>query len=155
MKIKTGLIHDLYVVLAQARCVELSTEEKINVSLAARVLKPIAVTFDGDSADIAEKMKTSEDLFERYQKALQYMQMTKDPLCDMSKLPMGPAENDAFWKEWGEYNRAVDKAMKPIIDKEHELEIKKISEATFQKLVSSNPNWTIGQIDSLGEILVE
>jgi len=154
MKIKTRIIQETYMFLSQAKITSLSVNDKIKVLKIVRALKPVAVEFEEYANKAAESMKTSDDLFERYQKAQQYEMMSKNPKCDISQLPFGPAENAAFWKEWAKYNQDVDKALKEPGDAEKEVDFEQLSEEAFGLLIDSN-NWTIGQIEALSELIMK
>ena len=156
IKIKTSKVLDAYNVLNTAKYGSMEDADKIKVWKIARALKPFATKFDDDSKDAAEKMKPKMKggFDELLQKAQEYERMQRDPKADMKKLPMGPAEYDAFIKELKAYNKLVGDAVKDFADKEVEIDFEPLSEEAFGKLMASN-DWNMSQVVALSEIVCE
>ena len=148
MTIKTEDALKAYNVLATAKYGKLEDADKIKVWKIARVLKPVAEQFDGDSKDAAEKMKPSDDFDERLGKAQEYERMLKQPDVDMSTLPMGAAEYSKFVEDFRAYNKLVNEAVREFAEKEVELELDLLTEDSLGKLMASN-DWTMAQVMNL------
>lgn len=154
--IKTSDILNAYNVLKLAKYGSMEDADKIKVWKIARALKPIATKFDDDSKDAAEKLKPEIDggFDEVLGKAQEYERMVRDSKADMTKLPMGAAEYDAFITKFKEYNKLVGKAVEEFANAENEIEFEPLSEDAFGKLIASN-DWTVGQVEVLGDIVCE
>ena len=154
--IKTSDILNAYNVLKMAKYSAMEDADKIKAWKIARALKPIATKFDDDSKDAAEKLKPEIDggFDEVLGKAQEYERMIRDTKADMSKLPMGAAEYNAFITKFKEYNKLVGKAVEEFANVENEIEFEPLSENAFGKLIASN-DWTVGQVEVLGDIVCE
>jgi len=154
--IKTNDILNAYNVLNSAKYGSMEDADKIKVWKIARALKPVATKFDEDSKDAAEKLKPEIDggFDETLQKAQEYERMIRDTKADMTKLPMGAAEYDAFIKEFKKYNKLVGDAVKDFAEKEVKVDFEPLSEDAFGKLMASN-DWNMAQVVALSEIVCE
>ena len=154
--IKTSEILAAYNVLNTAKYGSMEDADKIKVWKIARKLAPVAIKFENDSKDAAEKMKPEIEggFDETLQKAQEFERMKRDPQADMDKAPMGAAEYEAFIKELHKYNKLVGDAVKEFAEKEVRIEFDLLSEDSFGKLMASN-EWTIGQVATLGEMIAE
>ena len=65
--IKTSEILGVYNIISNAKYGKMSDDDKVKVWKIARKLKPVAVKFEDDSKDAAEKMKPAKDFDERLQ----------------------------------------------------------------------------------------
>lgn len=154
--IKTSDILNAYNVLKMAKYSAMEDADKIKAWKIARALKPIATKFDDDSKDAAEKLKPEIDggFDEVLGKVQEYERMVRDTKADMTKLPMGAAEYNAFITKLKEYNKLVGKAVEEFANAENEIDFEPLSEAAFVKLIASN-DWTVGQVEVLGDIVCE
>lgn len=150
--VKTSEILNVYQVISQAKYGKMANEDKIKVWKIARVLKPIAVKFEDDTKDAAEKFKPYEGFDEKLQKAQEYerLRSEKQPTIDI----MTNAEYDVFIKEFKAYQKLVDDAVKEFAEKTVKLDFNAISEDAFMKLVESN-EWTVGQMTLVGDFISE
>lgn len=153
LTVKTESVYGAYMVLSAAKYGKLTDDEKIKVWKIARALKPVATKFEEDSKDAYEKLKPYEGFDDDLQKANEYQTKIKKADLDASTLPMGPAEYDAFMKQFNQYQKTVSEAMKEFARTEVELTFEQISEETFQKLMESN-DWTFGQVTAIGDVIV-
>lgn len=151
--IKTEKVLAAYRVLSAAKYGKLSDDDKIKVFKICVALKPIATKSEEDSKDAAEKLKPSEDYDQKLQQAQEYERVSRDPKADASKLEMGPAEYNDFIREMQKYQQLVAKALKDELDKEVTIEIEKISQEAFVKLMNSN-DWTFAQVEAVGEVVM-
>lgn len=153
-KIKTQDALNVYRIISTAKYAKLDDADKIKVWKIARALKPIAVQFEEDSKDAAEKLKPTEDFNERLKSAQEYEMAVKDQNFDASTLKMGASEYQTFLKEFQNYNKLVQDAVKEFADKENKINFEKLSEEAFGKLMASN-EWTMEQTMTLGDIVCE
>lgn len=151
--VKTNEILNMFNILNNAKYGKMADEDKIKVWKIARKLKPVASKFDEDSKDAAEKFKDGiKDFDERLAKAQQYEQAkqqgkpTEDILRD--------ADYEAFIKDFKDYQKLLNDAVKEFADKEVEVEFDALSEDSFGKLMASN-EWTIAQVTTLGDFICE
>ena len=151
--IKTENVLAAYRVLSAAKYGKLSDDDKIKVFKICVALKPIATKSEEDSKDAAEKLKPSEDYDQKLQQAQEYERVSRDPKADASTLEMGPAEYNDFIREMQKYQQLVAKALTDELDKEVTIEIEKISQEAFVKLMNSN-DWTFAQVEAVGEVVM-
>lgn len=150
--VKTSEVLSVYQIIGSAKYGKMSSDEKIKAWKVAAKLKPVATKFEEETKDAAEKMKPTEDFDERLQKAQEYERLKdkNEPTIDI----MTKADYDAFIKEFKEYQKTVDKAVKEFADKEVEVEFDALSEEAFGKLIDSN-DWTLGQVALVAEFVCE
>lgn len=146
----------VYSVLSQAKYGQMNDADKIKAWKIARAMKPIADQYDDTAKDAAEKFKpTVEDFEQKLEKSQMVQQMLRMPNADIKTMPMGIAEYNQFMTEvMNPYNRLVAKALDEVSKKEVTLEYDGLSEAAFEKLMSSN-DWTFEQAVKLSELMVE
>ena len=152
-KEKTRTILEIYNVLSKAKFGKMDDADKIKLWKIARTLKPIATQFDEDTKDAADRLKPTEDFAERLQYAQEYENAMKDNTVDASKLKMGAEEYGDFLKEFKQYDKMVNDAIKEFADKEVEVEYEGISEDAFAKLMASN-EWTVEQTIEIGNFIL-
>lgn len=150
--VKTSEILSTFNVLSNAKYGKMEDSDKIKVWKICRKLKPIATKFDEDTKDAAEKMKPTEDFDERLSKAQQYERAQQQQKPTDSIMRMEDYEN--FIKDFKEYQKLINDAVKEFADTEVEVEFDTISEDAFGKLMSSN-EWTIEQVMLVGDIICE
>ena len=150
--VKTSEILSTFNVLSNAKYGKMEDSDKIKVWKICRKLKPIATKFDEDTKDAAEKMKPTEDFDERLSKAQQYerAQQQGKPTFDI----MRAADYENFIKDFKEYQKLINDAVKEFADTEVEVEFDVLSEESFGKLLASN-DWTMAQVTTLGDFICE
>jgi len=153
MTIKTAKIHEVYLLLSKARYTKLTSEEKKQTLRLALALRPIADKYAGDTQLLQEKLKPSEDIFDRFQEYQQTLLMIQHPKADLSRLPMGLSETRAFKEEWDQYNKLLEEEMKNL-DEDVELDVAPLSADAITHLMDSN-EWTFDQVVLLSEAIGE
>lgn len=151
-KVKTNVIIAVYSILANAKYGKMSDDAKIKMWKIMRKLKPIAQQFEEDSKDCADKMKPTEDFFDRLRKWQEYNRLHQDgkPTIDI----MTTAEHDAFTDEYNKYNQLVGKAMKESSEREVSVDFDPIDDDALLALMESN-DWTLGQVAVAADFICE
>ena len=152
-QVRTEEVLKVYNIISTCKYNKMDDADKVKAWKVTRVLKPIATKFDEDSKDAAEKMKPSEDFTERLVMAQDFERLRNEG-GDIKESKMGPAEYDAFVKEFKDYNKLVNDAVKEFADKEVEIEFEALSDDAFGKLMASN-EWTMEQATTVGELVCE
>ena len=150
--VKTSEILGVYNILNAAKYGKMDDADKIKVWKICRKLKPIAVKFEDDNKDAAEKFKADiKDFDKNLQKAQEYERLTQEhkPTIDVMTKP----EYDAFIKEFKNYQDLMNKAIKEFAEKEVEVDFDAISEDAFGKLLASN-DWNVAQTTIVGDFIV-
>lgn len=150
--VKTSEILSTFNVLSNAKYGKMEDSDKIKVWKICRKLKPIATKFDEDTKDAAEKMKPTEDFDERLSKAQQYERTQQQQKPTDNIMRMEDYEN--FIKDFKEYQKLINDAVKEFADTEVEVEFDVLSEESFGKLLASN-DWTMAQVTTLGDFICE
>jgi len=150
--VKTSEILSVYNIISNAKYGKMSDDDKVKTWKIARKLKPVAVKFEDDSKDAAEKMKPAKDFDERLQKAQEY-ERAKQQGKETAEI-MRDADYENFIKDFKEYQKLVDKAIREFADKEVEVEFDAVSEEAFGKMMASN-EWNVSQAMVLGEFVCE
>ena len=150
--VKTSEILSTFNVLSNAKYGKMEDSDKIKVWKICRKLKPIATKFDEDTKDAAEKMKPTEDFDERLSKAQQYERAQQQQKPTDNIMRMEDYEN--FIKDFKEYQKLINDAVKEFADTEVEVEFDVLSEESFGKLLASN-DWTMAQVTTLGDFICE
>jgi hypothetical protein len=150
--IKTDSVLKMFNVINNAKYSKMDDANKIKVWKIARLLKPIASKFEEDSKDAAEKMKPFEDFDEKLQKARDY-ESAKQQGKDTAEI-MRDADYEYFLKDFREYQKLVEKAVKEFADKEVDVEFDALSEDAFGQLMSSN-EWNVEQTVLVGDFVCE
>ena len=151
--VKTSEILNVFNVLGTAKYSKMDDADKVKVWKISRKLKPVAVRYDEDSKDAAEKLKPEiEGGFDNLLgRAQEYERLTQkhEPTIDV----MTKAEYERFLESFKEYQRLIADAVKEFADKEVEIEFDGLSEDAFGKLLASN-EWTMVQAMVLGDLIV-
>ena len=151
--VKTSEILSIFNIINNAKYGKMADEDKIKVWKIARKLKPVASKFDDDSKDAAEKFKDGiKDFDERLAKAQQYEQAKQQD--KPTEEIMRDADYEAFIKDFKDYQKLLNEAVKEFADKKVEVEFDAITEDAFGKLMASN-DWTIAQVTTLGDFICE
>jgi len=145
---KTSEVAAAYAVLAAAKYSKLEDADKIKVWKVARALKPVAIKFDEDSRELAEKLKP-EGYDERVAKA----QTFEKALRTKGDTGIGPAEYTTIIEEIGRYRQSCEQGLAEDAAREVELTFDPISEDTFAKLLASN-DWNMTAAIAVSEICV-
>ena len=149
--LKTQEILGLFNVLSNAKYGKMEDADKIKVWKITRALKPVAEKFDEDTKDAAEKMKPTEDFDERLSKAQQYdrAQQQQKPTDDIMRME----DYENFIKDFKEYQKLINDAVKDFAEKEVEIDFEPLNEESFGKLMASN-EWDMKQTMTVGDIIV-
>jgi len=151
MTLTTEEVLKAYNVLNTAKYGELDDADKVRLWKIARALKPVAVKYDEDSKDAAEKMKPEG--FD--EKAIKWNETRDKSVAGIKDgLPMTQQEFlDFLYHVLNPYNKNVNDALDGFKKKEVELEFDALSEDSFGKLMSSN-GWTMEQVTMVDDIIV-
>ena len=152
--IKTEKILEAYQVLRNAKFNKLDCEDQINLVKIQLALEPTAKAFEADTKTASDKLKEAFPEFDKkLQKANQYERMVNDPNAAAADLPMGAAEYHSFMNgEYVDFQKRVTAAVKDRSEKDVSVDFCPISEEVLQKLIQSNPAWTIGHAAILATI---
>lgn len=148
--VKTEAVLKVYNIISSAKYGKMSDDDKIKIWKISRILKPIASKFEEDSKDAYEKFIPNEEFKNNLQKAQEYERTTdKEQFKEMTET-----QYRAFIKEYKDYNKIVEKAIREFADKEVEIEFTLLSEESFGKLMASN-DWNMEQVTTLGDFICE
>lgn len=153
--IKTKDVLAAYRLLGTAKYTQLDNADKIRVWKIASQMKPLAEKYDELRGDAAMKFKPETEGFDKMlEKAQKFERIVRLPNVKREDLPMGAAEYDRFIVDvMTPYDRLVDKALQPFVDKEVKLDIDELSEEAFGALIGSN-DWIMDQIIDLGNLIM-
>jgi len=152
LTLTTETVLKAYNIIAQAKYTRLDDADKVRLWKIARELKPVAIKYDEDSKDAAEKLKP-EGFDEKAMKWNETRDKSSAGIKD--DLPMSQAEFiDFLYHVINPYNANVNSALEELRGKEVELEINALTEDAFAKLMSSN-EWTMEQVAMVGDIITE
>lgn len=154
--IKTEAILVAYNVLKGAKYQKVDSKDIIKIFHIAQVLKPIATKMEEVSKDASDTLKPEIEggFDEMLSKAQEYERIIRNPKGNANKLPMGPAEYEAFITEFKKYQKLVADAVNKFAEEEREIELEPLKEETFSDLIASN-DWNMEQILALAEIIKE
>ena len=139
-KTKAENVAQVYNILNAAKYSKLNDDERIALWKITRSMKPVALKLKDDIQDAAQHMKPSDDFDQRLALARQYEQAQRDGK-EFDKL--SKEDYDAFIREWKDYSKLVDTAVKEFADEEVEIDIEPITEETLSRLMASNDSWTM------------
>lgn len=154
IKVKTKDVLSAYNVLNNAKYGSMDDADKIKVWKIARAMKPVAVKFEEDNRDAAEKFKPKDKDFDTRLANAQEFERMRNNGEDMRNAKMGAAQYQEFVDELKKYNGLVEKAVKEFAEKDVELEFEVLSEDAFCKLMSSN-DWKMSEVMMLSDVIVE
>lgn len=154
--IKTEAILVAYNVLKGAKYQKVDSKDIIKIFHIAQALKPIALKMEEVSKDASDTLKPEIEggFDEMLSKAQEYERIIRNPKSSANKLPMGPAEYEAFITKFKEYQKLVADAVNKFAEAEREIELEPLKEETFSDLIASN-DWNMEQILALAEIIKE
>lgn len=143
---KTKTIVNLYEVLKSAKLTKMEDADKYAVIKVLRKLRPAAEKFDADKKDASERLKTDEldDAIAKYQ---QWQ-------SEGEKCAFTDEEKRTIVKVINEYDSKVRECIAEELDVDVEVEMPKLSEAAFEKLLASN-DWNAEVAMLVADELVE
>ena len=151
-KMKAESVAQVYNILNAAKYSKLNNEERIALWKITRAMKPVATKLKDDIQDAAQHMKPSDDFDQRLALARQYEQAQRDGK-EFDKL--SKEDYDAFIKEWTNYSKLVDTAVKEFADENVEIDIEPITEETLSRLMASNDSWTMEKAVIVSDIIMQ
>lgn len=131
---KTKDIKELYEVLSQIKLTGMTTAAKMTVLENIRVLKPIAEAHRSDCDD-AIRLLRPEGFDEVEAKANRHNEAVK---ARNDKALLSPEELQEVNEKCAAYLKEVDERVKELEKAEHEIVLKKINQAEYDKLMEAN-----------------
>lgn len=147
MKVKK--IAEAYNVLSGAKINKCEDGEKVAVWKVCHAIKKVAEDYQEACKDATEKLNDIEDYESKMQKALEY-ESKKGENCEMKA-----DEYKAFVAEYDRVRKLVDSAVKEIVDADADLGAEGISEDAFGRLLASNPDWEMRQIEVVSDVIIK
>lgn len=133
----TEQIKDIYNLLSHATSNTLDSEDKMKVVKIRAILKPIATPYNDFEEDMRKELKPAN--FDE----------------DSIKAPLFVGVEKMEWNlKVYKYSKELSEALKPALDKTHELEIEAISQEVYYKLEKEN-NWRMGAKDYFDPIIAQ
>ena len=151
-KTKAENVAQVYNILNAAKYSKLNDDERISLWKITRAMKPVALKLKDDIQDAAQHMKPSDDFDRRLIIARQYEQAQRDGK-EFDKL--SKEDYDAFIREWKDYSKLVDTAVKEFADEEVEIDIEPITEETLSRLMASNDSWTMESAVIVSDMIMQ
>lgn len=146
MKVKK--IAEAHSVLASAKINKCEDGEKVAIWKVCHTIKKVAEDYQEACKDATEKLNDIEDYKSKMQKALEY-ESKKDENCEMKS-----EEYKAFVAEYDRVRKLVDSAVKELGDADVALGVEGISEDVFGRLLASNPDWEMKQIEVVSDVIL-
>lgn len=146
MKVKK--IAEAHSVLASAKINKCEDGEKVAIWKVCHTIKKVAEDYQEACKDATEKLNDIEDYESKMQKALEY-ESKKDENCEMKS-----EEYKAFVAEYDRVRKLVDSAVKELGDADVALGVEGISEDVFGRLLASNPDWEMKQIEVVSDVIL-
>lgn len=131
---KTKDIKELYEVLSQIKLTGMTTAAKMTVLENIRVLKPIVEAHRSDCDD-AIRLLRPEGFDEVEAKANRHNEVVK---ARNDKALLSPEELQEVNEKCAAYLKEVDERVKELEKAEHEIVLKKINQAEYDKLMEAN-----------------
>ncbi|MCD8270578.1 MAG: hypothetical protein LUD46_20455 [Parabacteroides sp.] len=131
---KTKDIKELYEVLSQIKLTGMTTAAKMTVLENIRVLKPIVEAHRSDCDD-AIRLLRPEGFDEVEAKANRHNEAVK---ARNDKALLSPEELQEVNEKCAAYLKEVDERVKELEKAEHEIVLKKINQAEYDKLMEAN-----------------
>lgn len=137
----------VYNLLKGASLGKMESKNKFAVIKSIKELKTIAEDFEAFRTDAAEKLR-GENHDEMQQKAVDWQQKgDKCTLTDDEKR-----EVNAYFDRYG---KELSDCINEEAEKEHELDIRTITEEAFGALMDANESWSVEQIMKVQEVMTE
>lgn len=137
MKLTTKQINDAYSILSKSKAVTLEDSDRIKLVKIRAALRPIATAYNEFDKDLIETLKFEE--FDELNVKAQSKALKGDEVL---------AWNLGFMN----YLKSLEKARKPELAKEHDLDLPTISLSTYLKLEKES-GWTMDAFDGLEAII--
>ena len=139
MKLTTKQINDAYSILSKSKAVTLDDSDRIKLVKIRAALRPIATAYNEFDKDLIETLKFEN--FDELNVKAQSKALKGDEVL---------AWNLGFMN----YLKSLEKARKPELDKEHDIDLPKISLEAYLKLEKES-GWNMGVMDILESILAK
>lgn len=137
MKLTTKQINDAYSILSKSKAVTLDDSDRIKLVKIRAALRPIATAYNEFDKDLIETLKFEN--FDELNVKAQSKALKGDEVL---------AWNLGFMN----YLKSLEKARKPELAKEHDLDLPTISLSTYLKLEKES-GWTMDAFDGLEAII--
>lgn len=145
---KVRKIAEAYSVLSNAKINKCEDGEKVAVWKVCHAIKKVAEDYQEACKDATSKLNDIEDYEGKMQKALEY-ESKKGENCEMKS-----EEYKAFVAEYDRVRKLVDSAVKELGDADADLGAEGISEDAFGRLLASNPDWEMKQIEVVSDVIL-
>lgn len=136
----------VYNLLKQTQLGKMESKDKFSVIKTIKALKGVADEFEAFREDAAERLK-GENHDDMTAKAQEWQQ--KGDKCTFTN-----DEKIAINEYFEHYGKELADCVNEEAEKEHELDIRTITEAAFGALMDANESWTAEQIMRLEELIV-
>lgn len=137
MKLTTKQINDAYSILSKSKAVTLDDSDRIKLVKTRAALRPIATAYNEFDKDLIETLK-----FENF-----------DELNVKAQSKALKGDEVLTWNlGFMNYLKSLEKARKPELAKEHDLDLPTISLSTYLKLEKES-GWTMDAFDGLEAII--
>lgn len=137
MKLTTKQINDAYSILSKSKAVTLDDSDRIKLVKIRAALRPIATAYNEFDKDLIETLK-----FENF-----------DELNVKAQSKALKGDEVLTWNlGFMNYLKSLEKARKPELAKEHDLDLPTISLSTYLKLEKES-GWTMDAFDGLESII--
>lgn len=146
---KTRKIAEAYNVLVNAKISKCEDSEKVAVWKVCHAIKKVAEDYQDACKDATSKLNDIEDYESKMQEAIEY-ENKKGENCNMKA-----DEYKAFVVEYDRVRKLVDSAVKEIGDADTTLDVEGISEDAFGRLLASNPDWDMKQIEAISDVIIK
>lgn len=146
---KVRKIAEAYSVLSNAKINKCEDGEKVAVWKVCHAIKKVAEDYQEACKDATSKLNDIEDYESKMQKALEY-ENKKGENCAMKA-----DEYKAFVVEYDRVRKLVDSAVKELGDADTTLDVEGISEDAFGRLLASNPDWDMKQIEAISDVIIK
>ena len=146
MEFKTSEIVSVYKTLSESKLTKMETSDKAKVLKAMREMKPIAEEWDSFLKTVDEKIQ-KENHQEIMGKVAQWQK-------EGENTTLSEEERIEINKYLIEYQREKDTCINDELEKKVNLEVAKISESAFEKLVDSN-DWEVKKMMEVESFIKE
>lgn len=146
---KVSKISKAYGVLASAKINKCLDVEKVAAWKVCHAIKKVAEDYQGACKDATEKLNDIENYEGKMRMALEY-EAKKGDGCEMKA-----DEYKAFVAEYDRVRGLVDSAVKELGDADVTLDVEGVSEDAFVRLLASNPDWDMRQIEVVSDVIIK
>lgn len=134
---RTDRIIEIRNLLLNANYEKMTRDERREFIILRKKMRPIAEEAEKDRKDAEETLKP------QILKDIQEGKVKFDSLTDEQKAK-ADAEVSDYWRELAD-------VMRPVMEKEQEIEFPKLPAEAFDRFMDANPKWTGAQTDALIE----